>query len=48
VLQAAELYLSVDMIKDAIDMFIQAEEWNKARKVAKELEPRYYSFIITA
>lgn len=39
--QAAELYLSVDLIKDAIDMFIAAEEWNKARKVAKELEPRY-------
>lgn len=40
-MQAAELYLNVDLIKDAIDMFIAAEEWNKAKRVAKELEPRY-------
>ena len=37
---AAELYLQVDMIKEAIDAFIEGEEWNKAKKVAKELEPR--------
>ena len=40
VFQAAELYLTVDLVKDAIDMFIAAEEWSKARKVAKELEPK--------
>lgn len=40
VFQAAELYLGVDMIKEAIDAFIEGEEWNKAKKVAKELEPR--------
>ena len=39
--QAAELYLSVDLIKEAIDMFMVAEERGKARKVAKELEPKY-------
>ena len=38
--QAAELYLQVDMIKEAIDAFIEGGEWNKAKKVAKELEPR--------
>ena len=38
--QAAEMYLRVDMIKEAIDAFMAAEEWNKAKKVAKELEPR--------
>jgi intraflagellar transport protein 172 len=33
--------MTVDLIKEAIDMFINGEEWNKAKKVAKELEPRY-------
>jgi len=37
---AAQVYLGVDMIKEAIDTFIHAEEWNKAKRVAKELEPR--------
>lgn len=40
VLKAAELYLNVDLIKEAIDVFIEAEEWNKAKRVAKEMEPR--------
>lgn len=43
--QAAELYLNVDLIKDAIDMFIAAEEWNKAKRVAKELEPRLEAYV---
>ncbi|XP_074640366.1 intraflagellar transport protein 172 homolog [Tubulanus polymorphus] len=42
---AAELYLSVDLIKEAIDTFMDGEEWNKAKKVAKELEPRYESYV---
>ena len=33
------------MIKEAIDAFIQAEEWNKAKKVARELEPRYEQYV---
>ncbi|CDQ67709.1 unnamed protein product [Oncorhynchus mykiss] len=37
---AAELYLSLDLIKEAIDAFIAREEWNKAKRVAKELDPR--------
>lgn len=40
-LKAAELYLNVDLIKEAIDVFIEGEEWNKAKRVAKELEPRF-------
>uniref|UniRef100_A0A4W5PBH1 Uncharacterized protein n=1 Tax=Hucho hucho TaxID=62062 RepID=A0A4W5PBH1_9TELE len=28
---AAELYLSLDLIKEAIDAFIEGEEWNKAK-----------------
>lgn len=37
---AAELYLNVELVKEAIDVFMEAEEWNKAKRVAKELEPR--------
>lgn len=39
-LQAAELYLNLDLVKEAIDAFIEGEEWNKAKRVAKELDPR--------
>ena len=45
-LQAAELYLRVDMIKEAIDVFMAGEEWNKAKKVARELEPRSENDLI--
>lgn len=39
--KAAELYLNMDLIKEAIDVFIEGEEWNKAKRVAKEMEPRF-------
>lgn len=42
---AAQLYISMDMMKEAIDTFIVAEEWNRARKIAKELEPAYESYV---
>ena len=38
--QAAEMYIQVDMVKEAIDALIGGCEWNKAKKVARELEPR--------
>ncbi len=41
------MYLSVDMIKEAIDILMDGGEWNKAKKVAKELEPRYESYVDT-
>ncbi|KAE8286539.1 Intraflagellar transport protein 172-like protein [Larimichthys crocea] len=44
-MKAAEVYLNVDLIKEAIDVFIEGEEWNKAKKVAKELEPRYEEYV---
>ncbi|CAH0547356.1 unnamed protein product [Brassicogethes aeneus] len=44
---AAQLYVSMEMMKEAIDTFIVAEDWNKARKVAKELEPAYESYVDT-
>lgn len=40
VFQAAELFIKVDMFKEGIDAFIAGEEWNKAKKVAREFEPR--------
>ncbi|XP_076011253.1 intraflagellar transport protein 172 homolog [Genypterus blacodes] len=42
---AAELFLALDLIKEAIDVFIVGEEWNKAKRVAKELEPRYEEYV---
>lgn len=36
---AAQVYLAVDLIKEAIDTFILADEWSKAKKIARELEP---------
>ncbi|KAH0622981.1 hypothetical protein JD844_025935 [Phrynosoma platyrhinos] len=42
---AAELYLNLDLIKEAIDAFMEGEEWNKAKRVAKELDPRYEEYV---
>uniref|UniRef100_A0A4W5KBN0 Intraflagellar transport protein 172 homolog n=1 Tax=Hucho hucho TaxID=62062 RepID=A0A4W5KBN0_9TELE len=42
---AAELYLNLDLIKEAIDAFIEGEEWNKAKRVAKELDPRFEDYV---
>lgn len=39
------MYLQVDMIKEAIDALMDGKEWNKAKKVAKELEPRYEPYV---
>ncbi|XP_056632969.1 intraflagellar transport protein 172 homolog [Diorhabda sublineata] len=44
---AAQLYISVEMMKEAIDSFIIAEEWNKARKIAKELDPFLENYVET-
>uniref|UniRef100_A0A669PJU1 Intraflagellar transport protein 172 homolog n=1 Tax=Phasianus colchicus TaxID=9054 RepID=A0A669PJU1_PHACC len=42
---AAELYLNMDLIREAIDAFIEGEEWSKAKRVAKELDPRYGEYV---
>ncbi|XP_060947369.1 intraflagellar transport protein 172 homolog [Limanda limanda] len=42
---AAELYLNMDLFKEAIDVFIEGEEWNKAKRIAKELKPRYEEYV---
>ena len=42
---AAQLYLGVEMVREAINAFISGEEWAKAKKVAKELEPRLEGYV---
>ncbi|XP_022904124.2 intraflagellar transport protein 172 homolog [Onthophagus taurus] len=42
---AAQLYVNADLTKDAIDTFISAEDWVRARKLAKELEPAYEAYV---
>ncbi|KAL3276031.1 hypothetical protein HHI36_020760 [Cryptolaemus montrouzieri] len=42
---AAQLYISVEMLKEAIDTFVIAEDWTKARKIAKELDPAYENYV---
>lgn len=42
---AGELLLSIDRFEEAVNVYIVAEEWDKARKVARELEPRLESYV---
>lgn len=42
---AAELYLNLDLIKEAVDVFMEAEEWNKAKRIAKELDARLEGYV---
>ncbi|XP_044747182.1 intraflagellar transport protein 172 homolog [Coccinella septempunctata] len=44
---AAQLYISVEMYKEAIDTLIAAEDWSRARKIAKELDPVYENYVET-
>ncbi|XP_063612068.1 intraflagellar transport protein 172 homolog [Penaeus indicus] len=45
---AAQLFLAGDLIKEAIDAFISGQEWKKAKNVARELEPRYETYVDSA
>uniref|UniRef100_A0A3P8UXR3 Intraflagellar transport protein 172 homolog n=1 Tax=Cynoglossus semilaevis TaxID=244447 RepID=A0A3P8UXR3_CYNSE len=42
---AAELYINMDLIEEAIDVLMEGGEWNKAKRVAKELKPRYEEYV---
>lgn len=44
-MQAAELYLAVELIKEAIDCLIDGTEWKKAKKVATEMEPDLVPYV---
>lgn len=37
---AAQMLLSADLVQEAIEVLMAAGEWNKARKIAQQLEPR--------
>lgn len=42
---AAQLYMTCDLIREAVDAYIKGEEWSKARKIAKEYEPRLELYV---
>ncbi|XP_067026551.1 intraflagellar transport protein 172 homolog [Acropora muricata] len=43
--QAGELYLGVEMVKEAIDVYIQGELWPKAERCAAEMAPKYEQYV---
>lgn len=43
---AAQLYLAAEMPKEAVDVFIQSDNWNKARRLAKEIDPQVFKSLV--
>lgn len=43
--KAAELFLNLDLVKEAIDALMEGEDWSKAKRVAKELDSRYEDYV---
>ncbi|CAB4017982.1 intraflagellar transport 172 homolog [Paramuricea clavata] len=43
--QSAELYLGIEMVKEAIDMFIEGELWTKAKKCAADMAPNLEGYV---
>lgn len=44
---AAQLYLAAEMPKEAVDVFIQSENWGKARRLAKEINSQLLTYVET-
>ncbi|XP_055687572.1 intraflagellar transport protein 172 homolog [Lutzomyia longipalpis] len=42
---AAQLYLAAEMPKEAVDVFIQSENWAKARRLAKEIDSQLVTYV---
>jgi intraflagellar transport protein 172 len=42
---AAQLYLAADMPKEAVDVFINTENWGKARRLAKEIDAQFVAYV---
>ncbi|KAG8179910.1 hypothetical protein JTE90_006273 [Oedothorax gibbosus] len=42
---AAQLFLKINSIKNALDALIDAKEWSKAKRVAAEVDPRYEEYV---
>lgn len=47
VARAAQLFLAADLPKEAVDVFIQTDNWSKARRLAKELNPHLLQYVET-
>lgn len=43
--RAAQLYLAADLPKEAVDVFIQTDNWSKARRLAKELNVELLQYV---
>ena len=43
--QAGKLYMDVDMMKEALDMFMAGNYWDKARHIATNIAPRYEQYV---
>lgn len=41
----AQLYLAAELPKEAVDVFIQSENWSKARRLAKEIDPQLLAYV---
>lgn len=44
---AAQLYLAAEMPKEAVDVFMASDNWNKARRLAKEIDPKLVEYVDT-
>ncbi|KAF5301762.1 hypothetical protein FQR65_LT08745 [Abscondita terminalis] len=42
---AAQLYINCDLMKEALDCFVLTEDWTKAKKLAKQLDPDWEQYI---
>lgn len=42
---AAQLYLAAEMPKEAVEVFIQTDNWSKARRLAKEIDPQMVQYV---
>ncbi|XP_015905887.1 intraflagellar transport protein 172 homolog [Parasteatoda tepidariorum] len=42
---AAQLFLKINSIKNALDALIDAKDWSKAKRVAAEVDPRYEEYV---
>lgn len=40
-----QLYLAAELPKEAVDVFIQSENWSKARRLAKEIDPQLLTYV---
>ncbi|EAT43404.1 AAEL005155-PA [Aedes aegypti] len=42
---AAQLYLAAELPREAVDVFIKTDNWNKARRLAKEIDPQLVAYV---